>query len=38
MGELESVPLSVSISTGDVKAAYTIDPAVHGGVELRGQR
>ena len=38
MGELESVPLSVRKSTGDVKAAYTIDPAVHGGVVLRGQR
>jgi hypothetical protein len=38
MGELESVPLPVRISAGDVKAAYTIDPAVHGGVVLRGQR
>jgi hypothetical protein len=38
MGELESDPLSVRISTDDVKAAYTIDPAVHGGVVLRGQR
>jgi hypothetical protein len=28
MGELESVPLPVRISTGDVKAAYSIDPAV----------
>jgi len=38
MGELESVPLSVRTSTGAVKAAYTIDPAVHGGVVLCGQR
>jgi hypothetical protein len=38
MGELESVPLPVRISTGDVKAAYTFDPAVLGGVLLRGQR
>jgi hypothetical protein len=38
MGELESVPLPVRISTGDVKAAYTINPAVHGGFVLRGQR
>jgi hypothetical protein len=38
MGELESVSLSVRISTGDVKAAYTIIPAVHGGVAFRGQR
>jgi hypothetical protein len=38
MGELESVPLPVVMSAGDEKAAYTIDPAVLGGVVLRGQR
>jgi hypothetical protein len=38
MGELESVPVPVTISAGDAKAAYTIDPAALGGVVLRGQR
>jgi len=38
MGELESVPLSARISTGDVKAAYTFNPVVHDGVVLHGQR
>jgi hypothetical protein len=38
MGELESVPVPVDANTGDVKAAYTMNPAVHGGVLLRGQR
>jgi adenosylcobinamide kinase/adenosylcobinamide-phosphate guanylyltransferase len=38
MGELESVPLPVTKSTGNEKAAFYIVPAVPGGVALPGQR